>query len=374
MTTSHPPLARSAGSLRTSVFARLAERIKAFGPEFLPLHIGDTYRLPPEAARLEKVDASSPAFYKYAHPHGHGELLEALSHKLKSRNQIPAGTDCIQMANGATQALSAAIATVLDPEDEVLVLSPFWPLITGVMQGNRVKPVQIPYGFDLEPYLTEKTRAVYFGNPNNPDGRVCTRSELEQLASQARKHDLWVIADEVYEDYVFDGREHLSIASLPGMFERTLTAYSFSKSYALAGARVGYVVAHPEVMDPLRRVANHQVYNVSLAMQLCALGALRHGHDWLRESQTLYEQARKALHAGLQGRCPLSQGGAYLFLELESEQAMWSLLERALERGLGLAPGEAFGQASKHCLRICYTAAPLEGVERGARILTELLG
>ena len=367
-----PPIARSVAGLRTSVFAKLADKIKAMGPDFIPMHIGDTYRMPPDAARLEKVDAGSPNFYKYAHPHGQPEFLEVLSAKLKQRNGIPAGTDAIQVANGATQALAAAVATVLDPDDEVLVLSPFWPLITGVMAAMRLKPVQIPYTFDLAPYLTKKTRAVYFGNPNNPNGRVATRQELTQLAEQAQKHDLWVIADEVYEDYVYEG-EHVSIASLPGMFERTLTAYSFSKSYALAGARVGYVVAHPEVMNPLRRVANHQVYNVSLAMQMCALGAVKHGADWLSETKALYDQARRALHAGLQGRCPLSPGGAYLFLELEDEKAMWSLLERALDRGVGLAPGEAFGEQFRHCVRICFTAAPLEKVQQGAKILTELL-
>lgn len=372
MTSARPAIASSVAGLRTSVFAKLADKIKAMGPGFIPMHIGDTYRLPPEAARLEKVDASSPNFYKYAHPHGQPEFLEALSHKLKTRNGIPAGTDAIQVTNGATQALAAAVATVLDPDDEVLVMSPFWPLITGVMAAMKVKPVQVPYGFDLSQYVTEKTRAVYFGTPNNPDGRVATRPELEQLAEQARQHDLWVLSDEVYEDYVYEG-EHVSIASLPGMLDRTLTAYSFSKSYALAGARVGYVVAHPEVMNPLHRVANHQVYNVSLAMQMCALGAVRHGDEWLRESRALYDEARRALHAGLNGRCPLSQGGAYLFLELEDEKAMWSLLERALEAGVGLAPGEAFGDASRHSVRICFTAAPLESVKKGAAILHELL-
>lgn len=373
MTTVHPPLARSVSGLRTSVFAKLADKIKAMGPDFIPMHIGDTYRLPPEKARLEAIDASSPSFYKYAHPHGQPEFLELLSQKLKTRNQLPAGTDSIQVANGATQALAAAVATVLDEGDEVLVLSPFWPLITGVMAAMRLKPVQVPYTFDLTPHITEKTRAVYFGNPNNPDGRVATRAQLEQLAEQARQHDLWVLADEVYEDYVYEG-EHLSIASLPGMLERTLTAYSFSKSYALAGARVGYVVAHPEVMNPLRRVANHQVYNVSLAMQLCALGALKHGQEWLAESKQLYDEARRELHRALQGRCPLSPGGAYLFLELADEKAMWSLLERALDRGVGLAPGEAFGEQFRHCVRICFTAAPLDRVQRGAQILNELLG
>ncbi|MEW6277711.1 MAG: pyridoxal phosphate-dependent aminotransferase [Candidatus Eremiobacterota bacterium] len=368
-----PPIARSARGLRTSVFARLADKIKAMGSEFLPLHIGDTYRTPPEEALLPNQDWTRAGLYKYAHPHGQPEFLEALSHKLNSRNGIPAGTDALQVANGATQALSAAAGTVLDAGDEVLVLSPFWPLIVGVLKTMRAEPVQVPWTMDLEPYVTERTRAIYFGNPNNPDGRVLSRAELERLSEVARRHNLWVLADEVYEDYAYDGREHVSLASLPGMFERTLTVFSFSKSYALAGNRVGVVVAHPEAMNPLRRVANHQVYNVSQAMQTSALNALLHGDAWLAESRELYDRARRTLHAGLEGRCELAQGGAYLWLTLDSEQAAWNLIERALERGLGLAPGEAFGDRFGHCIRICFTAAPLEGVERAAALLRELL-
>lgn len=140
----------------------------------------------------------------------------------------------------------------------------------------------------------------------------------------------------------------------------------------MAGLRLGYVVAPADAMVRLRRVANHTVYNISCALQAAGLAALREGDDFLLESRRLYQPARDELAGALHGLSPVPHGGAYCFLELESEETAWKFLHRALDLGLATAPGEAFGEHFRHCLRICFTAAPLEGVERAARTLVRV--
>jgi aspartate/methionine/tyrosine aminotransferase len=375
--------------LRASVFATLADKIRHPPAGFLPLHIGDTCLPPPEAARLDRLDWSrAPNPYPYSHPAGLPELLEHLAGRLAEvwgfQGMVP---ERLQITCGATHALSCAARTVLNPGDEVLILAPFWPLIPGVLSSAGLVAVQVPFSDRLyadpgcsvvdllAPYLSARTAALYFASPNNPDGKVLSRGQVEALAEFALRHDLWVFSDEVYQDYVYDGRSHLSIASLPDMAERTLAVFSFSKSYGLAGARVGYVAGPADVMGHLRRVANHSVYNVSAAMQYVALQALRHGQAFLEEARRTYLEARRLLVEGLAGaRFPLPEGGAYLWLELDSEEAAWELVDRALQQGLALAPGEAFGRDYKHCLRLCFTAAPPAEVARAAAILRPLLG
>lgn len=380
-----PRISRAASGLRASVFASLADRFRNPPPGFLPMHIGDTWKEPPEAARLDRLDwAAAPPLYKYSHPFGVRSFMEAVAEKVATRNRIPATPDWLQITNGATHALSCAVHTVLDPGDEVLVLAPYWPLIKGVIATMGAVPVEVRFtdrlyadpGLDvlalLEEARTPRTAAVYFGNPNNPDGKVLTRAQLSAIAEFCRRHDLFCLADEVYEDYAYDGREHVSIASLEGMAERTASVYSFSKSYGMAGARIGYVVAHPDVMGSLRRVANHMVYNVSAAHQYSAHQALLHGDAFLAEARRDYAEARGVLAEALGARVP--DGAVYVFLECESGEAAWDLLNRALDRGVALAPGADFGPSYAAWLRICFTGVPLEGVRRGGEILRELMG
>lgn len=376
-----PELSIASRSLRPSVFASLAERMKQLPPDHLPLHIGDTYRLPPEGARLEQQSSDS-RLYRYSHPFGIADLLNELATKLKVKNGLTeASPDWLQVTCGATQALHCAALTLLNPGDEVLVLAPYWPLIIGILRSAGAVPVQVPFsdrvkaGQDpqdlVRPHLTERTRALYFANPNNPDGKVYSRVELESLAALARERDLWVLADEVYEDYLYDGREHVSIAALEGMADRTHTAFSFSKSYALAGHRLGYAVGPPAMTAVLRRVANHTVYNVAATLQQAGLAAIREGATFLQESRKLYQQARDILHTGLTDQ-PLPQGGGYFFLPCSDPQAAETLLHRALDEGLVLAPGQGFGEAYGHCLRICFTSAPPADIERAAALLRRL--
>src|SRR5262249_1202749 len=176
------------------------------------------------------------------------------------------GPNAIQITAGATHAFACALRLLCDPGDEVLLLAPYWPLIRGNVLAVGARPVEVPFTSELyqgaDPAellagrVTKRTAAIYVTTPTTPDGKVLDARALEAVAEVAVSADLWVLADEVYEDYAFDGRAHRSIATLPGLDSRTLSVYSFSKSYGLAGLRVGYVtgpegpISHPAPPAP----------------------------------------------------------------------------------------------------------------------------
>jgi aspartate/methionine/tyrosine aminotransferase len=381
--------------VRQSVFAALQGRIDAHvaaGGTLIPLQIGDTH-LPPPAAAVA-VSVSPRDLNVYGKIGGVEELREAIAAFRRRRGlQAARGASNVHVGCGCTHALFCAVRALLDPGDEVLVMTPFWPLFPGVLATAGAKMVEVPLTqalYDdpnldvaarLEAARTDRVRGLYLITPNNPDGQVYGRATLEAIADFARRHDLWVFSDEVYADFVYEG-EHRSIANLPGMAERVVTSFSMSKSHALAGARIGYVVASERVIDATRRMSNHTVYNVPVAMQRVALAAVTEGDDWLLEAAAHYRLARErtsdALTAiGLPHHRPA--GGSFFFLDVGpqlGERSLNALLERAIDEGVLLAPGEAFGAGYERHLRLCFTGAPpdvvLDGVARLGRALETL--
>jgi aspartate/methionine/tyrosine aminotransferase len=367
----YPSLHPRVLELRSSVFAVLAEKMARLTERIHPLHIGDTCRLPPEAALCTSAPITEPAgLYMYGHPFGLPALLSAVAAKLRARNGLDwARPEHVQITCGATHALFCTAQALFGPGDEVLVLSPFWPLIVGILQCTGARPVQVPFyqalleqpdldPIDLvEPYLTERTAALYVNTPNNPNGAVLGRGQLEALGDLCRRRSLWVLSDEAYEDYLYDGREHVSLASLPRMSERTVTVYTFSKSHALSGLRVGCLVAGQPLIGTVRKIANHSVYNTPVLSQRAALAALEQGGTWLAETRKQYQAAADLVRTRLKGRFHPAQGGAYVFYDTSGAAPdVWTFIDRALEAGVSLAPGEAFGHDFARYVRICFTA------------------
>jgi N-succinyldiaminopimelate aminotransferase len=391
-----PSLSSPAQALPSSIFEQLMRRVAAYHGEVIPLHIGDTHLAPPDQSRLGSLGfptGPSPDLYRYSPPPGKQELLDAVVAKLAARNRF-AEADCnhVQITAGATHALSCAVRSVLDTGDQLLVLAPYWPLIRGIAVANGVRPVDVPFSHDLlrgqgipadqliEEYVTPHTAGLYLCTPNNPDGKVLTPEELAAIARVAERHDLWILADEVYEDVLYDGRQHHSIGSLPGMGERTVTVFSFSKSYGQAGLRVGYVVAPRSAAAAVRKMSNHSVYCVPKAMQKAALAALEHGAGFLAEARRDYAEARELAHGRLADLCVRPEGATYLWLDLDrfrrpGEEDALALLTRMADAGVLLAPGAVFGHAFRSWARLCFTsvARPTleEGLDRLRRVLDE---
>ncbi len=380
-----PSISAPASALPASIFARLASRLAHHRGETYPFHLGDTHLLPPDAGRVEKIAwGDEPThLYRYGAPAGDAALIDALCAKLAAKNGITAKPSQLQITAGATHAFSCAARATLDQGDEVILLAPFWPLFRGHVLSIGARPVEVPFTSRLyadptldaraliEPHITSRTSAIYLITPGNPDGKVLGARELEAIADVARRHDLWVLADEVYEDYAFDDRAHVSIAALPGMAERTLTVFSFSKAYAQAGLRVGYVVGPEPIMLSVRRLANHSVYNVPRAMQSAALAALTTGATFLRDAREAYRTARDLTVHALRHHLPLHvpDGGSYVFVDFgphlaPGERAI-DALERLAAEGILLAPGDAFGEAYGNWARFCYTAVPRDRLSAG---------
>ena len=241
------------------------------------------------------------------------------------------------MTNGGIHALYILCHALLEPGDEVIVPDPEWPPSMGNIRLAHGVVVPCPlherlgWRFDLdelESKITPKTKAIYINSPHNPTGGVLTRADIERIAAIADAHDVWIISDEAYEDVVFDDAQHLSPASLPDMYDRTLSFYTFSKTYAMTGLRLGYVaVKDPALRDRMKKVLFYTASNIASVVQYGGIGALE-GSQACVEAFRTELQARRDLfyegiarHAGqiLRGTPP--KGAFYAFLRIAADVA-----------------------------------------------------
>jgi aspartate/methionine/tyrosine aminotransferase len=364
--------------MQGSLFTKLAGRVASLQGEVYPLHVGDSWLEPPPGAHMgDLVTADHVGLHRYARPHGESALLEALSERL---GVAPAR---LLITTGATGALDALANTLLDPGDEVLVCAPYWPLIPGIVTASRGVPVEVDVMLDargsafeaqLEAAVTPRTVAVYVNSPHNPTGRVLTTEELEGLVAVARRHDLWIWSDEVYEHHAWRG-EAVPVRGLAP--ERTFSVHSFSKAWAMAGNRCGFLVGpgDPAHLTRVRRTSTHTFYSAPTASQRAALAALQGGDRWMDESREHYRAAGEAAADRL--GVPRPEGGTFLFLDVADQLGPGGLeafMHRCLDENLVLAPGTSCGAAYSTFVRLCFTSAPPETVARGVEILARLLG
>ncbi len=374
--------------LRASVFATLAQKMRRYRGQIHPLHIGDTYRHPPEAASRIWNSAVKPEdLNTYGHPHGLDELLDLLILRLHQKPGFQeVDSRSVQITCGATHALFCSAQALVGPGDEVLVLAPFWPLIQGIILCTGATPVHVPFYSALlddpeqdptsliRPYLTDRTAALYLNTPNNPTGMVLGRENLEALARLCLDRGLWVLSDEAYEDYIYEGEKHLSMASLNEISSQVVSVYTFSKSHALSGMRVGYFVANDRLLSTVQKIANHSVYNVPVLAQRVAAAALVDGRDWMEETRLRYRKALDLVTSRL--KCPFHRprGGSYIFFDTSlMAPDVWTFIDRALEAGVSLAPGEAFGSGFSSFVRLCFTAVDLPQLKDAIERLNSVL-
>ncbi len=216
-----------------------------------------------------------------------------------------------------------------------------------------------------------RTTALYLSTPNNPTGRVLPQAWVEALVEWACREKLWIIADEVYEDYAFDGGHTYSRPLAP---ERTFSAHSFSKAFGMAGNRCGYVVGPSGMVAELCKVSTHSFYSTPTASQLAALRALDgRGDAWVDDVRPRYREMgnRAAERLGVDP----PEGSTFLFLDVAPKldsRGLIGFLESCADRGLFLAPGPSFGPYPTH-VRICFTSAPPDVIDRGVDVLADLL-
>ena len=378
-----PRVADAVAAMPDAVYSPLGARIRERRGPLYPLHVGDTWREPLVGARMQDLaQAAHPDLNRYSATQGIPELVDALVEKLRARNGLACERGSVLVTGGATAGLANAVGALVDPGDEVLILAPFWPLVRGIVQSWRARPVEVPF-FDrvdsaeaaveaVRERATARSRALYVSTPSNPTGRVLPEAWLSALAEWARREDLWLIADEVYEDLVYRG-VHVSIARFAP--ERTVTAYSFSKAYGMAGYRVGYLAGPPAVISEIGKLHTHSTYSCATPSQTAALAALRGGDAWIAEARELYRRAGDdaARELGL----PPPEGSTFLFLDVADrldERGMNGFLEDVFEDGVVLAPGASSGSDYAGWVRLCYTALPPERVAEASRLLAKRLG
>ena len=377
-----PRLAPATLAMPGAVYSPFADRIHGHEGPLFPLHVGDTWRDPFVGARSEDIEAAkTPRLHAYCDTRGVPALLEAVREKLRLRNGLVHEPDEILITAGATGGLAALVGAALAPDDEILVLAPFWPLIRGIAQSFRARPVEVPF-FDrvtsqgeavaaVSSRITKKSRVLYVSTPSNPTGRMIPGDWLEALAALARRHDLWIFSDEVYEDYAY-AREHLSIGRFAP--ERTVSVYSVSKSYAMAGQRVGYLAGPEPIVANARKIATHVFYHAPVVGQYTALAALEKGADWLAANRAADREVGIQV-AALLG-LPAPEGGTFLFLDVRDRldaRGLMGLLEDCFAEGVLVAPGHSCGTDYADWIRISYTAAPADHVLEAAKRLERVL-
>jgi aspartate/methionine/tyrosine aminotransferase len=381
-------LARRLDEVGFSDIVQIRNRVmemRAAGHQVHSLHGGEPYFETPDAIKYAAMKALTENQTHYAPSSGILPLRKALVEKLAIKNKISAASDEVIVTVGGSQGLYAAFQSVLDPGDDALVFSPYWTPIGDLVTGTQARPLLVPtitarrngLRRTLEQFSTPKTRAIYYNTPQNPSGVVFTRADAEEVARFAVERDLIVIADEAYEDLVYDG-EHVSIASLSGMAERTITCFTFSKTYAMTGWRAGYAAAKEPFMTALKKIVLYSTNGVATPVQHAMLQALTMPESDIAARREEYRRRRDLLVAGLNEvglECDLPAGAFYAFPSAEkihrkSRTAAQILLEKA---HIATIPGVVFGAQGEGHLRFGY-AITIKEIEDCVKALRKFFG
>ena len=325
---------------------------------------------PPKEILDRLAEVSHEDFHQYAITWGAQNFREALAakqSKLMGRTIDPNGE--IVVTCGSTEAMMAAMMTVANPGDKVIVFSPFYENYGADTILSGAEPIYVPlhppeFHFnvdELEAAFQQDPKALILCNPSNPCGKVFTYDELKIIADLAEKYDTYVITDEVYEHIVYEPNRHVYFASLPGMWERTLSCSSLSKTYSITGWRLGYIIAPPHIIDVAKKVHDFLTVGAAAPLQEAAVTGLRFGDDYYKWLQDKYTAKKDLFLNGLDaiGISHTTPQGAYYVLLDISEFGYASDLEfcdvLAREVGVGAVPGSSFfREPVNHLIRLHF--------------------
>jgi N-succinyldiaminopimelate aminotransferase len=376
--------------LSSSVYTSLLALAETHAPEVFRLNVGDTWRQP--ALAPSQPDAShsteDPHLYKYAPVQGEPRLLDAIVRDLEARAR-PVARERIQVTAGATSGLDLICRTLLSPGDEVIVLAPFWPLIRGIVSAAGGIPVELPFfselrrpGFDLraalEGVVSQRTVALYVNHPHNPTGVVLRADEMQRIASFVAERDLWLISDEAYERLHFSAEPPAALWCEPLLRERAAVAHTFSKSFGVAGARVGFVHGPEAFSQALGALQTYSTYCAPRPMQALLADTLqsRSAAAWLESTRGAYAKAAAQTAAAIGSAVP--ESGTFAIFDtrpfLRAGESSAELLARCARAGVVLTPGGATGAAYADHARLCFTAVEPQVLARALSVLRRELG
>lgn len=369
-------------TLKREVLSQRVRQVKASGirkffdiintmPDVISLGVGEPDFVTPEHIRQAGVRSIQEGHTRYTSNYGLLELREEIAAMLQRRYGLVYDPRTqILVTVGVSEGVDLAMRTILDPGDEVIAPDPGYVAYEADIIFAGGVPVPVPtyaqYDFgiraaEIAAAITPQTKMILLGNPNNPTGAIIPRAELEEIARLAVEYDLVVAVDEVYSRLVYSA-EHVSIAALPGMQERTILLDGFSKAYAMTGWRIGYVVAPQHILEAMLKVHQYTIMCAGTAAQEAALEALRHGEDDVKAMHDDYERRGRMFVAGL-NRIGLPacepKGAFYAFpyiggTGMSDEEFAEKLL---FEEKVAVVPGSSFGAAGQGYVRCAYCTA-----------------
>lgn len=381
----------------TLAMASKAREYKARGIDVINLSLGEPdFKTPVHICEAAKKAIDEGKYFTYPPVAGYQDLREAIAVKYQKENKVPYRAENIVVSNGAKQSIANVMFALINPGDEVIVFSPYWVSYDAIIRLAEGTPVMVSGTLEndfkvsakqLEQAITARTRAIIFSSPCNPTGSVFSRAELQAIADVVLHHpNLLVIADEIYEHINFTG-DQTSIASLPGMFERTITVNGFAKGYAMTGWRVGYIGAPKWIADGAIKMQGQLTSANSSIAQRAALAAIAGDISPTQKMVEEYRKRRELVYKllreipGLKANYP--QGAFYFFPDIShfigksdgsytiqnGDDLCLYLLDKA---HVSLVPGGAFGDSN--CIRISYAASEKDLVEALRRLKEVLAG
>ncbi len=308
---------------------------------------------------------------KYTPGYGIAPLREAIAKKVTQQNGIVAKPENVLVGHGAIEVNMAVYMTLLNPDDEMIILTPDYAShITQAkiaMHGGIPVAVPLdetPHGWVLNPdrlekAVTKKTKVILICNPCNPTGKVYSKEELKEVARIAAKYNIYIVTDEMYEDFVYDGKEHISIGSFPEVKDLTISIFGFSKSYSMTGWRVGYMIGSERLVQEIFKIHDSMVTCPTAVSQYAAIAALTGPKDEVWEFKKAYDKRRHICMEELQKTDKLEvikpEGAYYIMPKFKKPVDDFALCFEMVEKaGVALVPGSAFGQGGENHVRISF--------------------
>jgi len=384
------PISERVEELQPSVFHKL-QAIAAEEKEIISLGPGEPDFDTPSYIMKEFRKALTKGHTHYTSPNGKKELLIEISRKLKRKNDITADAEhSVIVTCGSTEALLLALANIIDPTEEVLVPDPgyfaYGPMVEFIDGEATSYQLTAENGFqpdpdDIKKKISRKTQAIIINTPSNPTGSVFKRKVLEELADIAIEHDLFILSDEAYEDLVYDGAKHISIGSLNGMENHVISFFSFSKSYAMAGFRVGYAVGPEAVIERMSRAHLFTSICAPSLSQIAALAALKGQQHDVERMRKEYARRREYMLKRIDEIEGLSiemkpEGAFYLFPRIDPSFGYSSLefVKFLIQRAKVITiPGNEFGRNGEGFIRMSY-ATNIKLIEKAMNNIEEAVG
>ena len=356
--------------------ADLTNELKKQGKDILGFNLGEPDFSTPKHIIEATEKALAAGKTHYGPSSGVPELRDAITAKLKNDNDLDVPANNILVTPGAKQAVFYTCFSLLDNGDEAIVFDPGWVSYDACIKMSGGKTVWVKSNDDgtlpqdLSKYINKKTRLIIINSPNNPSGAVLGSKDLTLVADLARDHGLYVLSDEIYEKIIY-GAKQVSIGTM--IPERAITVNGFSKAYAMAGWRIGYIAAPKPVFQNMLKIQQHTISSPTTFVQYGALAALTGPQESVEEMRKQFEARRNVVVKGLREmglECEMPGGAFYAWPRVNGSSEKWA--EKFLDAGVGLTPGSAFGPNSDDHIRMSY-ASSMDDIKKGLDRMAKLL-